>query len=130
LTNVCGFNDATAVIIHGQGLEEPSSLVETDLEEIVESIKGMRKAHSANPSVNFPLPAARHFEAFALWCQDSDRRGFVPESHNFDDDERDIMSERVVELKTTSDPMPTNQMSNRWPTCRTIGCSLKHSRTS
>jgi hypothetical protein len=53
------------------------------------------KAHSANPAVNFPLPAVRHFEAFAF----TDRRGFVPESHNFDDDERDTMSKRVKELK-------------------------------
>jgi hypothetical protein len=59
----------------------------------------MRKAHCDHPAINFPLPAVRHFEAFALWCQDTDRRGFVPESHNFDDDERDIMSERVKELK-------------------------------
>lgn len=99
LTTICGFNGDTADAIFGQGLEGPEFLVDTDPQEIDDSIKGMRKAYSGNPDINFPLPAARNLEAFALWCQDSDRRGFVPESHNFDADARDTMSERVKELK-------------------------------
>jgi hypothetical protein len=99
LTTICGFNDATVDVIYDQGLEEPASLVDADLEEVIDGIKGMRKAHSGDPDINFPLPAVRHLEAFALWCQDTDRRGFVPESHNFDAAERDTMSKRVKELR-------------------------------
>jgi hypothetical protein len=70
---------------------------------MIDLIKGLCKAYAAYPDINFTMLGIQRLEAFAQWCKDTDRRGFVPKAQNCDGTKMavmiDLMIDRIKELK-------------------------------
>jgi hypothetical protein len=96
LETLCDFSANTVIAIIDQGT---SALIESGTDELIDLVKGLRTAYAADPDVNFTMLGIQRLEAFAQWCKDTDRRGFVAEPAKYDDVEMAIMVDRIKELK-------------------------------
>jgi hypothetical protein len=99
LQNLCGFSPDTADAIADQGIDSTEALIESETDEMIDLIKGLRKTYAANPDINFTMRGIQRLEAFAQWCKDTDRRGYVAEAQNYDGIEMAVMVDRIKELK-------------------------------
>jgi hypothetical protein len=99
LETLCGFSVDTVTAIIDQGVNSTSALIESETDELIDLIKGLRKAYATDPDVNFTMSGIQRLEAFAQWCKDTDRRGFVAEAAGYDGVEMAVMLDRIKELK-------------------------------
>lgn len=99
LTGLCRFNADTAKAIVAQGIDSPEAFLESDAAELILTVKGWRKTYAGDPSIVFTMIGIQHLEAFTQWCKDTDRRGYVPESANFEEDDMTTMIARVIKYR-------------------------------
>jgi hypothetical protein len=99
LETLCGFSLDTITAITDQGIDSTEALIESKTDEMIDLIKGLRKAYTADPDINFTMLGIQRLEAFAQWCKDTNRRGFVAEAQNYDGIEMAVMIDRIKELK-------------------------------